>query len=280
MPELPEVETVCRYLNEHISGETVKQATVNRYELRKGTRIPYNFVPRITGQTVKSVNRRGKYILIHLSKDDVVIAHLGMTGKILVHAEMQPVEKHDHVLLEFASGKELVFSDPRRFGLILMVEEKELYELPILKGMGIEPLEDGFTGEYLKDKLSTTKIPVKTALLDQTIVAGLGNIYVCEALFISNISPLRPAKEVSLGQAKTLVSVIKDLLLKSIEAGGTTFRDYRHSDGKKGEFVNQLLVYGREGQTCEDCNWKNACEGIKRISLNGRATFYCPRKQT
>ena len=116
-------------------------------------------------------------------------------------------------------------------------------------------------------------------MLDQSIVAGLGNIYVCEALFISGLSPLRPAKEVSLGQAKTLVSVIKDLLLKSIAAGGTTFRDYRHSDGKKGEFVSQLLVYGREGQTCEDCNWKKVCGGVKKISLNGRATYYCPRKQ-
>lgn len=279
MPELPEVETVCRYLREHISGEEIKKATVNRYELRKGTRIPYNFISRIEGQVIDTVKRRGKYILIHLRGKDVIVGHLGMTGKLLVQESTQAIDKHSHVILDFVSGKKLVFSDPRRFGLILLVEENEVKELPFFKNMGIEPLGEEFSGEYLKEKLNKTRIPIKTELLDQSIVAGLGNIYVCEALFICGISPLRPAKEISISQARILVSTIKELLQRAISAGGTTFRDYRGSDGKKGAYISQLLVYGREGERCEECNWKKVCEGIKKISLNGRATYYCPRKQ-
>jgi formamidopyrimidine-DNA glycosylase (fpg) len=272
MPELPEVETVCSYICKTFKGEEIVSAEVFRFDLRIGTSVPQDFIKRVTGTKITDVCRRGKYILVHLSSEEIMTVHLGMTGRFIVHDSSYKKAKHDHIILHFKGGKCLVFSDARRFGMVDLAPAKIALER--LAFMGAEPLSDDFNPASFLQKIKGRKVPIKQALLNQEIVAGLGNIYVCEALFEAGISPLHAAEKITLQEAEKLVPIIKNILQKSIAAGGTTFRDYRSAEGKKGAFVNSLLVYGKEGEKCVNCGHK-----IVKIMQGGRGTFFCEKCQ-
>ena len=272
MPELPEVETVCAYICKTLKGEKITAAEVFRFDLRKGTSIPQDFVKRVTGTKITDVKRRGKYILVYLSSEEIMTVHLGMTGRFIVHDCPYKKAKHDHIILFFEGEKCLVFSDARRFGMVDLSPAKTA--LQRFSAMGAEPLSPDFNPTAFLQKLKGRKAPIKQALLDQKIIAGLGNIYVCEALFEAGISPLRAAEKITPKEAEKLVPIIKNILQKSIAAGGTTFRDYRSAEGKKGTFVNSLLVYGKEGEKCVNCGHK-----IVKIMQGGRGTFFCKKCQ-
>jgi len=272
MPELPEVETVCAYICKTFKGEKIIKAEVFRFDLRKGTSVPQDFIKRVTGAKITDVKRRGKYILVYLSSGEIMTVHLGMTGRFIVHDCSYKKAKHDHIILYFKSEKCLVFSDTRRFGMVDLAPAKTA--LKRFASMGVEPLSADFNPPSFLQKIKGRKVPIKQALLDQKIVAGLGNIYVCEALFEAGISPLRAAEKITFKEAGKLVPIIKNILQKSIAAGGTTFRDYRSAEGKKGAFVNSLLVYGKEGEKCVNCGHK-----IVKIIQGGRGTFFCEKCQ-
>ena len=210
-----------------------------------------------------------------MDKAKALLIHLGMTGKLLLKDKDSPHEKHDHIVFDFRD-KSLIYNDIRRFGFVDLYDTDSLWQVKSLRDMGQEPLSDSFTGKTLKAALKGRKAPIKICLLDQNIVAGLGNIYVCEALFKARISPLRQGDSLNEKESELLCYYIKEILSESIAAGGTTFRDYRHSDGSKGEFVNNLFVYGKAGQTCSWCESKDTCSGIVKIKQGGRGTFYCP----
>ena len=273
MPELPEVETVRRELAATLTGKKIESVAVYCNRLRNI--IPDSFETAVAGLTVREVQRRGKYLILQTDKGKSLLIHLGMTGKLLLKDKDSVSEKHDHIVFSF-KVKKLVYNDIRRFGLVALYDTDSLYQLKSLQEMGQEPLSDSFTGKSLKATLKGKKTPIKVCLLDQNIVAGLGNIYVCEALFKARISPMRQGDSLSDKEAELLCYYIKEILSESINAGGTTFRDYRHSDGSKGEFVSQLFVYGKAGQVCPWCKLKDSCSGIAKINQGGRGTFYCP----
>ena len=275
MPELPEVETVCRGIAPVLEGRTLLRVEQRRTDLRFP--FPDRFVERLEGQTVERISRRAKYILASLSSGEVLIIHLGMSGRmtLIPAAEMKEFTpgKHDHVIFETDRHDLVVFNDPRRFGLMDLCPEQELSSHKLFAGMGPEPLGNEFNEEYLSEKFRGKKTSVKAALLDQRIVAGLGNIYVCEALFYAGISPKRQAASVAGKRAARLVPAIRDVLQRAIAAGGSTLKDYARVDGELGYFQHNFAVYGREGEPCP----KKGCTGtIKRIVQGGRSTFYCP----
>jgi formamidopyrimidine-DNA glycosylase len=290
MPELPEVETVRLGLQPAMEGFRLTEVEMRRGDLR--VPFPKDFVGRIKGRRVKALRRRAKYILADLDSGETLVIHLGMSGRMSVYGaggrrklgnyvydsapEGAGTGKHDHVVFETDAPARIVFNDHRRFGLMALVDTERLDEDKLFKDIGIEPLSKGFDTDYLAKALEGKKTPIKSALLDQRLVAGLGNIYVCEALFRAGISPKRMAGAVKRERLPPLVVAIKKVLKDAIAAGGSTLRDHAQATGDPGNFQHRFLVYGREGLRC-----KNNCPGtVKRIVQAGRSTFYCPKCQT
>jgi formamidopyrimidine-DNA glycosylase len=289
MPELPEVETVRLGLKPVLEKHRIVHAETRRGDLR--VPFPKNFAKRLTGRRVKALNRRAKYLLAELDNGETFVIHLGMSGRMNVYAEGKartlgqyiyetaPAEagtgKHDHVVIETDAPARIVFTDHRRFGLMTLIETEKLDENPLFKGLGIEPLSDAFDAAYLKHALAGKKTPIKSALLDQRVIAGIGNIYACEALFRARVSPKRLAKNIAAKALAPLVTAIKAVLRDAIKAGGSSLRDHKRVDGELGNFQHHFQVYDRAGKPCP-----NGCGGtIKRIVQAGRSTFYCPKCQ-
>jgi formamidopyrimidine-DNA glycosylase len=278
MPELPEVETVMRGLQSRLEGRRIVSAVAHRPDLR--WKLPIDLAQRLTGARVIGFRRRGKYILMRLEGGSTVLLHLGMSGRMVLTPlrPNQPV-LHEHLVLETDEGWRVGFVDPRRFGSVDLVPTAHEDEHRLLAELGPEPLEPAFTVASLSASLAGKRTPIKAALLDQKIVAGLGNIYVCEALFRAKLSPLRSAHTVPGTRAARLVPAIQDTLREAIAAGGSSLRDYVQPDGELGYFQHAWKVYGHEGEPCERCPGKPACPGVWRITQSGRSTFYCSRTQ-
>ncbi len=290
MPELPEVETVRTGLAPAMEGYRLTHVEMRRGNLR--TAFPHDFVARTQGRKIKTLRRRAKYLLADLDSGETLVIHLGMSGRMSVYAHGKKrrlgdyvydappdgagTGKHDHVVFETDAPARIVFNDHRRFGLMALVDTKTLEQDKLFKGIGVEPLSEDFNAAYLAKVLSGKKTPIKSALLDQRLVAGLGNIYVCEALFRSHISPKKLAGAIAREKLAPLVAAIKKVLKDAIAAGGSTLRDHAQATGDPGNFQHYFLVYGREGLPC-----KLGCKGtVKRIVQAGRSTFYCPKCQT
>jgi formamidopyrimidine-DNA glycosylase len=301
LPELPEVETVRMGLLPVLEGHRFTHVETRRGDLR--VPFPNDFAGRLTGRRVMRLWRRAKYILGDLDDGETLVIHLGMSGRMSVHAGGDArklgtyvhdmgdatvgADKHDHVVMDTDAPARIVFNDHRRFGLMLLVETAHLEEHKLFHGLGIEPLSKDFDTEFLRTALKGKKTPIKAALLDQRVIAGLGNIYVCEALFRARISPKRLAGKVRPDQAALLVDAIKTVLREAIKAGGSSLRDHKRTDGELGMFQHNFKVYGREDEPCPDpassseaIGRKKACGGtIKRIVQSGRSTFYCSKCQ-
>ena len=274
MPELPEVETVRRGLAQRMTGRRIVRAELRRPDLRWP--FPPMLAERLDGARIGALARRGKYILIELDETGTLLLHLGMSGRITAGAADGPPEKHDHVVLGLDDGTEIRFNDPRRFGTLDYLQRGQEATHPLLAGLGAEPLEPGFDGAHLERALAGKMTPIKAALLDQRIVAGLGNIYVCEALYRAGLSPRRLAGTVVGARAARLAIAIRDVLHEAIEAGGSSLRDYVQANGELGYFQHRWAVYGREGEPCPGCT---CAEGVRRIVQSGRSTFFCAKKQ-
>jgi formamidopyrimidine-DNA glycosylase len=274
MPELPEVETVRRGLALKISGRRIVRAELRRADLRRP--FPPALAARLDGARIGALCRRGKYILIELDTDGLLLLHLGMSGRVTAGSESPPAGPHDHLLLTLDDGTVIRYNDARRFGTIDYLRRDEVARHPLLAGLGPEPLADGFDGAYLAARLAGKITPIKSALLDQRIVAGLGNIYACEALYRARLSPRRLAASIAGGRAARLVTAIRSVLGDAIAAGGSSLRDYVQADGELGYFQHHWAVYGREGEPCPGCN---CAEGVRRIVQSGRSTFYCAKRQ-
>lgn len=288
MPELPEVETVRRGLEPAMAGQVVAAVRINRPDLRWP--FPDRMAERLAGHRVLTLRRRSKYILVDLSSGESLLIHLGMSGRMLVsgqligsyrqqtgaqggHAEPQ---KHDHVVIDMVNGARITFNDPRRFGSMDLLRTDAADQHRLLAGLGPEPLGNSFDARYLAAVLAGKRAPIKAALLDQRIVAGLGNIYVCEVLFRAGIDPRRPAADLSPPEAASLVPLIRDVLTEAIMAGGSTLQDYQQADGETGAYQDDFRVYGREGLSC----MTPGCTGtIERFTQSGRSTFACPKCQ-
>lgn len=279
MPELPEVETVCTGIRPLLQDKTIATITLNRPNLRFP--FPPKFAEILTNNTVLSVKRRAKYIIITLKSGHVWLTHLGMSGKFVIIPKTQSytADKHDHVVIKTESDDTLVYNDPRRFGYMDIRAENA--PCPHTNKIGAEPLGNQFNGVALYESLKTKKSPIKTALLDQRIVAGLGNIYVCEALWQSAISPTKQANHLTKPQCETLYHAIVKILNTAIQSGGSSLRDYRQADGTLGYFQHQWQAYGQENQPCPyQTQQGKKCKGkITRITQAGRSTFYCPTHQ-
>ncbi len=275
VPELPEVETVMRGMQARLEGRVVVRAEVRRPDLRWA--LPERLAGRLTGARVAGFRRRAKYILMRLEGGESVLLHLGMSGRITIRRRgTNDPERHEHVVLETDDGWEVAFVDPRRFGSIDLVATSDEERHRLLAGLGPEPLASAFTAGVLRAALAGKRTPIKAALLDQGIVAGLGNIYVCEALYRAGLAPTRLAGGVP---TRRLVAEIKATLLEAIEAGGSTLRDYVQPGGELGYFQHAWRVYGREGEPCPACPGAPGCDGIARMVQGGRSTFYCRRLQ-
>ena len=280
MPELPEVETVMRGLAAVLEGRVIRAASIARPDLRWP--FPAGLAERLAGARVDGFRRRGKYMLMRLSGGDSVLIHLGMSGRMVAQRTDTPRNApvlHEHMALETEDGVRVGFVDPRRFGSVDLVPTAAEDGHRLLASLGPEPLEPDFTPAVLAAALHGRRTPLKAALLDQKVVAGLGNIYVSEALFRARLSPRRVASSVAGTRAARLVPAIRAVLEESIAAGGSSLRDYVHADGGIGFFQERFKVYGREGLPCEDCPGPPDCPGIHRIVQAGRASFHCPRLQ-
>lgn len=297
MPELPEVETVMRGLAAVLEGRRIAAASVTRPDLRWP--FPAGLAARLSGSRVLGFRRRGKYMLMRLEGGESVLIHLGMSGRMVARRAGEapvprlgpqglasdarghngPPEAHEHLVLETEEGWRIGFVDPRRFGCVDLVPTAAEDAHRLLAGMGPEPLGPEFTAAALDAALAGRHTPIKAALLDQKVVAGLGNIYVSEALFRAGISPRRLAASVAGVRAARLVPAIRAVLEESIAAGGSSLRDYVRADGEIGVFQERFDVYDREGQPCARCPGPAACKGIVRIVQSGRSTFHCPRTQ-
>lgn len=292
MPELPEVETVRRGLQPVMEGSKIVTAEVRRKDLR----FPFqkDFVARLTGQTVTGLGRRAKYLMADLASGDVLLMHLGMSGsfRVMTDADQKTPGKfhharakdgaHDHVVFHMSSGAAVIFNDPRRFGYMKVIARNAVDEEALLKGLGPEPLGNEFDAAMLAHSCANKKTSLKAALLDQRVVAGLGNIYVCEALYRAHLSPRRLAATLatkrgeSTDHAKRLVAAIHAVLNQAIKAGGSSLRDHRQTTGELGYFQHSFQVYDREGERCRTAG----CDGIvRRFTQNGRSTFWCPKCQ-
>jgi formamidopyrimidine-DNA glycosylase len=288
MPELPEVETVRMGLAPTLEGHRLVKVETRRAGLR--VPFPKNFAKRLTGRRVEALRRRAKYLLVELDGGETLVIHLGMSGRMAVYAEggikklgqyvydTVPPEagsgKHDHVVFETDAPARIVFTDHRRFGLMTLLPTETLDEDKLFEGLGIEPLSNGFHADYLASALKGKKTPIKSALLDQRVIAGIGNIYACEALFRSHISPKRLAGKLNKDQIALLAEAIKKVLRDAIAAGGSSLRDYKQADGNLGNFQHHFQVYDREGEPCPQGDGV-----VKRIVQAGRSTFYCPKCQ-
>jgi len=267
-----------RGLQARLQGRTIVRAAVNRAGLRWA--FPEGLARHLTGARVIGFRRRGKYIFMRLASGNSVLIHLGMSGRMLIGpAGARDTPAHEHVSLETDDSWRVGFVDPRRFGSVDLVPTSGEDTHKLIRGLGVEPLDDGFTPAVLSAALGGRRTPIKAALLDQHTVAGLGNIYVSEALFRAAISPLRLAHTVAGARAARLVPAIKATLAEAIAAGGSSLRDYVRPDGERGYFQHAWKVYGRAGLPCERCPGPPACDGVRRVTQSGRGTFYCPRTQ-
>ncbi|MEM8555520.1 MAG: bifunctional DNA-formamidopyrimidine glycosylase/DNA-(apurinic or apyrimidinic site) lyase [Pseudomonadota bacterium] len=288
MPELPEVETVRRGLDPVMTGARIEKADVRRPDLRWP--FPDHMQARLEGQTVTRLRRRSKYLLADLDGGETLLIHLGMSGRILISQDKESAketlgsyaqahsapEPHDHVVFEMNNGARVTFNDPRRFGAMDLMATDGQADHKLLAKLGPEPLGNGFHADHLAQSFDGKKASIKAALLDQRIVAGLGNIYVCEALFRSGISPKRAAGRISHDHLSALVDAIRQVLTEAIAAGGSSLRDYRQADGDLGYFQHTFRVYGRADQPC----LKDGCGGtVIRTVQTGRSSFHCPRCQ-
>ncbi len=282
MPELPEVETVLRGISPILEGNQIDYAQVNRPDLRRP--FPNNLAKRLKNRKINFLHRRSKYILIDLSGGETLIMHLGMSGRIMIsqkvagtfHHNTNHSQKHDHFVLHLKDNHQLTFNDPRRFGVIDLLRTENLELSSMLSQIGPEPLSNSFNEAYFVSTLRVKKTNIKSALLDQRVVAGLGNIYVCEALFRAGISPKRQALRISHKKLGSLVPIIKEILLEAISSGGSSLRDFRNASGDLGYFQHSFDVYGREDQDC----YNTECDSkIKRITQAGRSSFYCSKCQ-
>ena len=275
MPELPEVETVMRGLMPVMDGQQIVRAEVRREGLRWP--FPDRFAARLTGARVEGMQRRAKYILMALDSGESLLVHLGMSGKVTIdESGLLPPGKHDHVILDMENGVRILFNDPRRFGSLDLLETASRDTHKLLAALGPEPLGNSFNAAYFSTRLKGRKTPIKSAMLDQKIVAGLGNIYVCEALWRAGIAPLTQSAALNPARVSVLVGHIRDVLAEAIEAGGSSLKDYRQANGELGYFQHSFKTYGREGAAC----LKPKCGGeIVRITQSGRSSFYCPRCQ-
>ncbi|MFC6688268.1 bifunctional DNA-formamidopyrimidine glycosylase/DNA-(apurinic or apyrimidinic site) lyase [Jhaorihella thermophila] len=282
MPELPEVETVRRGLAPVMEGQVIARADINRPDLRWP--FPDRMAERLTGRRVERLRRRSKYILADLDGGETLLIHLGMSGRMTVSGDPlgrfvhdHPArQKHDHVVLHMGSGARVTFNDPRRFGAMDLFPTEAAEAHRLLTGLGPEPLGNAFDEPYLVAALKGRQTAIKAALLDQRIVAGLGNIYVCEALYRARIDPRRKAGRIAAGRVTALVPVIRQVLQDAIAAGGSSLRDFRQADGELGYFQHSFDVYGREG---EPCRTPGCAATIRRIVQGGRSSFYCPKCQ-
>jgi formamidopyrimidine-DNA glycosylase len=287
VPELPEVETVRLGLQPVLEGRRFTHVETRRADLR--TPFPHEFARRLTGRRVLRLRRRAKYILADLDNGETLVIHLGMSGRMSVYVhgkdrklgqyyyEIAPTDagrgKHDHVVFETDAPSRIVFTDHRRFGLMTLVETAALDSHPLFKGLGGEPLSEEFNAAYLKRVLKGKKTSIKAALLDQRLVAGLGNIYICESLWRAHVSPKKLAGRVKPAQIELLAPAIQAVLRESVKAGGSSLRDHKRVDGELGYFQKTFAVYDREDSKCKT----PGCPGvIKRIVQTGRSTFYCP----
>jgi formamidopyrimidine-DNA glycosylase len=291
MPELPEVETVMRGLIPVLVGRRIEKAEIRRIGLRFP--FPENFAQRLMGRQITGLSRRAKYILVALDDGNTLLVHLGMTGRFTVlGSNVQPLGEfyhqataadtgqgtHDHVVMSLDDGVRVIYTDPRRFGIMDLLHDTERQTHKLLKGIGVEPLGNEFNSVYLAAKFTRKAAPLKAALLDQRIIAGLGNIYVSEALHRTNLSPRRGAKTLvrKTQQLDELVRHVRDILNEAILAGGSTLQDFAGTDGSEGAYQQRFAVYDREGEACQ----KPGCHGtIRRIVQSGRSTFYCPACQ-
>jgi formamidopyrimidine-DNA glycosylase len=270
MPELPEIETICQGLREKILNKTILEAQLlTNHCLRQ--EIPINISEKIANGKIIAVYRRAKYVQIFLDNAWVILIHLGMSGKILIKEDDYIYQKHDHLSILFQDGQQLVYNDPRRFGLIALLKEKELTDSPLLKNLGIEPLSPEFTSQYLVNLLANKKQPIKLTLMDNSNVVGVGNIYACESLFFSKILPTRESASLKLAEVILLHKIIIQVLKEAIKQGGSSLKDYASVSGEKGYFQHSFKVYGRERQNCLVCN-----NVILKIKQAGRSSFYCP----
>lgn len=279
MPELPEVETVRRGLAPVMEGRTLARVILRRENLRFP--FPDGFGQMLTGRKIESISRRAKYLLFHLQGGVVMIAHLGMSGRFRIFTETPPAEeKHDHVIFETNDGTTIRYNDPRRFGFMLLTTTEEMACHPLLEKLGPEPVDLNLSAaelarqleDRLVGQLKGRKSPIKTVLLDQTVIAGLGNIYVCEALFRAGISPQKKADRIKRNSIKLLAPAIVDILQEAIKSGGSSLRDHRQPSGELGYFQHRFAVYGKEGEACPKCG---PAHPVRRITQSGRSTFYC-----
>lgn len=286
MPELPEVETIRRGLAPHFDGRRIETLTLNRPDLRFP--FPPRLPERVAGRRVLTLDRRAKYLLIPLDSQETLILHLGMSGRMIVeqgerqaqqgefHHDVTRLPQHDHVIFHLEGGTRVVFNDPRRFGSLDIQPSDALDKAPALATLGIEPLGNALNATSLATLLAGRRTPMKAALLDQRLIAGLGNIYVCEALHRAGIAPDRAAGSVKRREIEALVMAIRDVLAEAIAAGGSTLRDFRHEDGSLGYFQHAFRVYDREGEACPTPK----CRGVvRRMVQSGRSTFYCAECQ-
>lgn len=281
MPELPEVETVRRGLIPAMEGRRIVSAHANRADLRFA--FPHNFAERLTGTHVARLDRRAKYLLARLGSGETLLMHLGMSGRFSITADdldRQPGDfvyapaanpRHDHVVFEMEGAVTVTYNDPRRFGFMTLFETGHEDQVAYLAGLGPEPDSNAFSGPALAAAFAGRRSPVKAGLLDQRVVAGLGNIYVCEALWRAKISPRRLCASVGGVRAERLVGAVRQVIAEAIEAGGSTLRDYAGADGAMGYFQHRFDVYGREGEACA-----RGCGPVRRIVQSGRSSFYCP----
>jgi formamidopyrimidine-DNA glycosylase len=281
MPELPEVEIVRRGLEPVLAGAVLTRVDVKRRDLRRP--IPEGFEASMRGQRMARLERRGKYIIGFTNNGRGFVLHLGMSGRMRIYnpGQVYAPEKHDHVSFEVSTGARIVFNDPRRFGMLYGIQEHNWADEPPFAAMGPEPLGNAFSGPVLAGRLGGRTSPIKIALLDQNVIAGVGNIYACEALYAARIDPFAPAAGLDLAACNDLAQAIRDVLLRAIAAGGSSLKDYRHPDDGLGYFQHDFAVYDRAGQACGSC----VCDplksgGVHRIVQSGRSTFYCPQLQS
>ncbi len=279
MPELPEVETVRRGLAPVLEGRRLVRVILRRADLRRP--FPDRFAEILEGCRVERLGRRGKYLLFHMDRNVVLIVHLGMSGTLRVFVDTPPPPgPHDHVIFEADGGVTLYFRDPRRFGLMDLSSADGLADHPLLKDMGPEPLGNGMSGPVLAERLAARRGPIKNVLMDQGVIAGLGNIYASEILFRAGLSPRRRANTVKGVRAERLAAAVGDVLRDAIASGGSTLRDHRAPDGDLGYFQHRFAVYGRAGEPCPACDCDPArTGGIGHMVQSGRSTFYCARRQ-
>lgn len=279
MPELPEVETVRRGLAAVLEGRRLARVQAFRPDLRLP--LPLDFGQALTGKCVTALGRRAKYLLMTVEDGPVVIGHLGMSGRMLITRDPDAVRgKHDHLRFLTDDGTLVSFCDPRRFGLFTFADPVSLDTHPLLAGLGPEPLDDAFTPAVLAAAIKDRLAPIKAALLDQRVVAGLGNIYVSEALFRARVSPLRAAGSLKRREIEALVPAIKVVLNEAIAAGGSSLRDHVQPSGELGYFQHRFAVYDRAGEACPGCDCDRArTGGITRVVQSGRSTFYCSHRQ-